>query len=80
MVVDRNIAPADRALVGALVQFLWSEPAQRLFVRRGFRSVDERLNAANPAFGRIRIRSGSPTSAAGSGPKRRSWMASGETG
>jgi sulfate/thiosulfate transport system substrate-binding protein len=53
VVIDKNIAPADRPLIRALVQFLWSEPAQRLFVRRGFRSVDEGLNAANPAFGRI---------------------------
>src|SRR5947209_1029311 len=54
VVVDRNVAPADRPLIDALVRFLWSETAQRLFVRRGFRSVDEGLNAANPAFGRIR--------------------------
>jgi sulfate transport system substrate-binding protein len=53
VVVDRNVALADRPLIGALVQFLWSGTAQRLFVRRGFRSVDEGLNAANPAFGRI---------------------------
>lgn len=53
VVIDKKIAPADRPLISALVQFLWSEPAQRLFVRRGFRSVDERLNADNPAFGRI---------------------------
>ena len=53
VVVDENVAPADRLVIDALVQFLWSEPAQRLFVRRGFRSVDEGLNAANPAFGRI---------------------------
>jgi sulfate/thiosulfate transport system substrate-binding protein len=53
VVVDKNIASADRPLIDALVQFLWSEPAQRLFVRRGFRSVDEALNAANPAFGKI---------------------------
>ena len=53
VVVDRNVTPADRPLIDALVQFLWSETAQRLFVRRGFRSVDEGLNAANPAFGRI---------------------------
>ena len=53
VVVDRNVAPEDRALIDALVEFLWSEPAQRGFVRRGFRSVDERLNGANPAFGTI---------------------------
>jgi ABC-type sulfate transport system substrate-binding protein len=54
VVVDRNIAPAERPLIDALVTYLWSEPAQALFVRRGFRSVDERLNAANPHFGTIR--------------------------
>lgn len=54
VILDKNIAPADRPLIDALAAFLWSEPAQALFVKRGFRSVDERLNAANPAFGRIR--------------------------
>jgi sulfate/thiosulfate-binding protein len=54
VVVEKNVSPSERPLVDALVQFLWSEEAQRLFVRRGFRSVDERLNAANPAFGTIR--------------------------
>ena len=53
VVLDRNVAPSERPLIDALVAFLWSEPAQKLFVERGFRSVDERLNAANPAFGRI---------------------------
>jgi sulfate transport system substrate-binding protein len=54
VVVEKNVSPAERPLIDALVHFLWSEEAQRLFVRRGFRSVDERLNAANPAFGKIR--------------------------
>jgi sulfate/thiosulfate-binding protein len=53
VVVDKNVEPGDRALLQALVAFLWSEDAQRLFVRRGFRSVDERLNAGNPHFGKI---------------------------
>src|SRR3954469_17502761 len=53
VVVDKNVAPSERPLIDALVAFLWSEPGQRLFVQRGFRSVDERLNAGNPAFGRI---------------------------
>ncbi|HEY4561436.1 MAG TPA: hypothetical protein VIJ36_00565, partial [Thermoanaerobaculia bacterium] len=46
--------PSERPLIDALVAFLWSEPAQALFVQRGFRSVDERLNGANPHFGTIR--------------------------
>jgi ABC-type sulfate transport system substrate-binding protein len=54
VILDKNIAPSERPLIDALVAFLWSEPAQALFVRRGFRSVDERLNAANPSFGTIR--------------------------
>jgi sulfate transport system substrate-binding protein len=54
VILDRNIAPSERPLIDALVAFLWSEPAQALFVQRGFRSVDERLNAGNPAFGVIR--------------------------
>jgi sulfate transport system substrate-binding protein len=53
VVLDRNVTPEERPLVDALVRFLWSEPAQRLFVERGFRSVDEPLNAANPRFGTI---------------------------
>ena len=40
-------------VVDAFVEFLWSEKGQRLFVENGFRSVEERLNASNPAFGKI---------------------------
>ncbi len=53
VMIDRNIAPEERELIDAFVEFLWSEQAQRLFVEYGFRSVDERLNAANQAFGVI---------------------------
>lgn len=54
VILDKNVAPSERPLIDALVAFLWSEPAQALFVQRGFRSVEERLNAGNPAFGIIR--------------------------
>ena len=53
VVIDRNVSDAERPLIDALVRFLWSEPAQRLFVAQGFRSVLPGLDAANPAFGRI---------------------------
>jgi ABC-type sulfate transport system substrate-binding protein len=43
----------ERALIEAFIAFLWSEEAQRRFVEHGFRSVDERLNQANPGFGKI---------------------------
>jgi sulfate transport system substrate-binding protein len=51
--VDRRIGPKERAAVDAFTRFLWSEEAQKIFVARGFRSVEERWNAGNPAFGRI---------------------------
>jgi sulfate/thiosulfate transport system substrate-binding protein len=51
--IERNIDPQDRELADAFVAFLWSEPAQRIFVEHGFRSVDDRLNAGNPNFGKI---------------------------
>jgi sulfate transport system substrate-binding protein len=51
--IDRNILPSERDLVDAFVAFLWSEDAQRLFVRYGFRSVVDALNETNAAFGRI---------------------------
>jgi len=53
VVVDRNVRPRDRALVASFVRFLWSEEAQRIFVKFGFRSVHEPWNADNPAFGTI---------------------------
>jgi sulfate transport system substrate-binding protein len=53
VVLDRNVAPARRPLVDAFAAFLWSDEAQRIFVRYGFRSVDERWNSGNPAFGAI---------------------------
>jgi sulfate/thiosulfate transport system substrate-binding protein len=53
VVLDRNIAPDQRELIDAFVEFLWSEAAQRIYVDYGFRSVDEQLNAANPDFGLI---------------------------
>ncbi|MBI4482161.1 MAG: substrate-binding domain-containing protein [Acidobacteria bacterium] len=53
VVIERNVEPQERELVDAFVAFLWSEPAQRLFVTYGFRSMNERLNEANPSFGKI---------------------------
>jgi sulfate transport system substrate-binding protein len=53
VVIGRNIAASDRPVVDAFTEFLWSEPAQRIFVQYGYRSMTEALNAANPRFGKI---------------------------
>ncbi len=53
VVLDKNIAPAQRELVDSFVAFLWSETAQRIYVEYGFRSVDEALNEGVPYFGTI---------------------------
>ncbi|MBE2223745.1 MAG: substrate-binding domain-containing protein [Anaerolineae bacterium] len=53
VVMDDNIPEGDEEVVQAFVDFLWSEPAQRIFIEYGFRSVDEALNASNPNFGDI---------------------------
>ncbi len=53
MSIDRNIGSAQRDLVRAFIDFLWTEKAQRIFVAYGFRSAQERLNRENKAFGAI---------------------------
>ena len=53
VLIDRNLNGARRPLAERFARFLWSEKAQRIFVRYGFRSVSEALND-NPAFGAIR--------------------------
>ncbi len=54
VVIDRNISGEQRELVRAFTDFIWSGEGQRLFVKSGFRSMDETLNRANPGFGQIR--------------------------
>jgi sulfate/thiosulfate-binding protein len=51
--VEKNIEPEEQAVIQALVNFLFSEDAQRLFVQGGYRSVIEDLNQDNPYFGNI---------------------------
>lgn len=43
--VGHNITKADEPLVDALIEYLWTEEAQLLFAKHGFRSLDERYNA-----------------------------------
>jgi len=54
VVIDRNVPAAHRPIVDAFMQFLWSEEAQRAFVKYHLRStVYEKLNDENPAFAKI---------------------------
>jgi sulfate/thiosulfate-binding protein len=53
MALDRNVEPEESEIINSFMQFLWSDTAQSIFVEYGFRSVDDQMNAANPAFGKI---------------------------
>jgi len=51
VVIERNITPEERDVVYAFRNFLWSDEAQKAFVRNSFRSsVNDSFNAANPNF------------------------------
>jgi len=54
VVVDRNVTPAERPVVEAFMQYLWSDEAQRAFVQYHFRSsTSEAFNETNAAFAKI---------------------------
>jgi sulfate transport system substrate-binding protein len=56
VVVERNVRPENKDVVFAFRNFLWSEEAQRAFVKNHFRSVtDESLNDQNPEFAKIEM-------------------------
>ncbi|MGI8885062.1 MAG: sulfate ABC transporter substrate-binding protein [Pyrinomonadaceae bacterium] len=54
VVIDRNINDVKRPSVEAFVKFLWSDEAQKAFVKYNFRSAtNESFNEANKQFGVI---------------------------
>lgn len=56
VLIDRSVTPAERPVVDAFMQYLWSEEAQRNFVKYHFRSVtDETLNNAASEFAQIKM-------------------------
>jgi sulfate/thiosulfate-binding protein len=56
VVIDRNVTADKRAVVDAFVQYLWSDDAQKAFVKYHFYSVtNDALNQANQAFGHIEM-------------------------
>ena len=56
VVVDRNVSAAKRPVVDAFMQYLWSEEAQKAFVKYHFRSVtNEALNQENKELANIEM-------------------------
>ena len=56
VVVERNVSADEREAVYAFRNFLWSDEAQKAFVRNNFRSsVNESFDAANAAFAKIEM-------------------------
>jgi sulfate transport system substrate-binding protein len=54
VVIDRNVSPADRAVVDGFMKYLWSEEAQRAFVKYHFRSsTNDTLNQENKGLATI---------------------------
>lgn len=55
-IVDRNVTADERQLIEAFRNFLWTEQAQKEFVKFHFRSTtDEKLNEASPEFAKIEM-------------------------
>ena len=56
VVIDRNVKSDKRQIVDAFVQYLWSDEAQKAFVKYHFYSVTKNeLNDANAEFGHIEM-------------------------
>ncbi|MBV9958029.1 MAG: sulfate ABC transporter substrate-binding protein [Acidobacteria bacterium] len=56
VIIDRNVTAQERPVVEAFFQYLWSDEAQRAFVKYHFRSVtDESLNDTNKEFAKIEM-------------------------
>ncbi|MDX6693604.1 MAG: sulfate/thiosulfate transport system substrate-binding protein [Blastocatellia bacterium] len=56
VIIDRNVTEQERSLIKAFVEYLWSEDAQRAFVKYNFRSItNEALNNDNKGFAEIKM-------------------------
>jgi sulfate transport system substrate-binding protein len=54
VVIDKNVSAANRPVVDAFMQYLWSDEAQKAFVQYHFRSITkESLNDENKEFAKI---------------------------
>ncbi len=55
VVIDRNVSPSDRPVINGFMQYLWSDEAQRAFVKYHFRSsTNEALNQENKELATIK--------------------------
>jgi sulfate/thiosulfate transport system substrate-binding protein len=55
VVIDRSVSAADRPVIDAFMQYLWSDEAQRAFVKYHFRSsTNEALNQENKELATIK--------------------------
>jgi sulfate/thiosulfate-binding protein len=55
VVVDRNVSAAERPVIDAFMQYLWSDEAQRDFVKFNFRSAtNDDFNKVNPELADIK--------------------------
>jgi len=56
VVIDRNVSPADRPIVDAFVRFLWTDEAQRAFVKNHFRAAtNDALTQENKNLATIKL-------------------------
>jgi sulfate transport system substrate-binding protein len=56
VVIDRKVTAEDRPIVDAFMEFLWSDEAQRAFVKYNLRSAsNESLNETNKEFVQIKL-------------------------
>jgi sulfate transport system substrate-binding protein len=56
VLIDKNVDDAERPLLTAFMQYLWSDEAQQTFVKYHFRAVtNEAFNDANAEFARIEL-------------------------
>lgn len=55
VVIDRNVSPIDRPVIDAFMKFLWSDEAQRAFVKFNFRSsASDALSLENKELATIK--------------------------
>ena len=54
VIIDRNVTDAERPVVTAFLNYLWSDEAQKAFVKYHFRSItNDALNAGHSEFANI---------------------------